>query len=299
MENISETEDTSENDQDESKFQCPYCKEMFKHKKSLDRHVTWNCKQKEPPDPDIQTPSRRNQKLVPEVTELKVDKEIEGLLANINSDYTRWRLAQIMGVTQRSTYPILHNHHYPGSKSSFLTSCCPTREPDKVMVDVLNDAYETFNIKSVTMPKNIVVIDPNDGSKVDATKFIKPVYIGQYARSNRPKIQVEETEEHYVFSLEKNEECVDVEKLEESVQQMSLEASSLNLSVNSVNFAPMHESSPAPGRTLASVMKNFKTQVTPVAAGVEEQDDPCVVDDDGAIGAERDMSDLSDTPFHG
>ena len=109
---------------------------------------------------------------VPEIL-LKVDEELNSLLDNVESDYARWRLAQIMGVTQKTTHPIQFNYHFPGSKASFLHNCCPTSDPHIAMFNVLIDAKTNHDIEHISMPKKLVVIDRN-GSKVDASKWLAP-----------------------------------------------------------------------------------------------------------------------------
>ena len=161
--------DIPEKDDDENKFVCPNCSQVFKQRSSLVRHMDNTCKNRIGPDLMIASPRKSP---VPEIL-LKVDEELNSLLDNVESDYARWRLAQIMGVTQKTTYPILFNYHFPGSKASFLHNCCPTSDPHIAMFNVLIDAKTNHDIEHISMPKKLVVIDRN-GSKVDASKWLAP-----------------------------------------------------------------------------------------------------------------------------
>ena len=222
MHQDNDADDILEKDDNEEEFKCPHCYKICTKKRSLDRHVSNACKALKGQDFTL-PPCRRVLPVpVPVATELRVDKELDGLLANVTSEYTRWRLAQVLGVTQQNTYPILYNYHFPCSRSSFLSLSCPTSDPQNVMVNVLMDAKINFDIEQVSIPKHVVVIGPH-GSKIDATKWIKPVCSGQ-ERSDRPNIIVEENEVNYTLSLARP--CLKefgVEELQESVHKMSID----------------------------------------------------------------------------
>ena len=91
-------------------------------------------------------------------------------MTTVDSNYARWRLAQILGVTEAHTYPVLFQYRFPGSKASSLSTRLPTSDPMQLMVNVLVDAKTNFGIDEVFMNKNSVVIEPN-GSRTNIAKL--------------------------------------------------------------------------------------------------------------------------------
>ena len=68
-------------------FECPKCHQTFKHRRSLDKHVDFTCKKKKSQDV-LMTPRVTPVTPVP-VTMVRIDTELDGLLATIDSDYVR------------------------------------------------------------------------------------------------------------------------------------------------------------------------------------------------------------------
>ena len=100
-----------------SEFVCIQCNKSFTTSRALERHKSFTCKGQvkvceELLVPRVQVPPD------PELELVHYDDELDGLLASVGSDYTRWRLSQVLKVTQRDTYPVLWNYKYPGSRSS-------------------------------------------------------------------------------------------------------------------------------------------------------------------------------------
>ena len=211
--------DISDRKDDKIKFFCPKCQKKFSQKKNQVRHTDFYCKKELGGQDDLTLTSPRVSP-VPQVpvTELKVDQECDGLLANVEGDYSRWRLSQVLGVTQHSTYPILFNYRVPGANTSCLSTCCPTTDPQSVMLSVLLDARANHDVEQIAMPKNVVVIHPN-GSKVNVSKWLMPLNSGM-ERSNRPKIVVEDTDDSFIYSLGDRNSCDTAdEDLEESLNK--------------------------------------------------------------------------------
>ena len=211
--------DISDSKDDEIEFFCPKCQKKFSQKKNQVRHTDFYCKKELGGQDDLTLTSPRVSP-VPQVpvTELKVDQECDGLLANVEGDYSRWRLSQVLGVTQHSTYPILFNYRVPGANTSCLSTCCPTTDPQSVMLSVLLDARANHDVEQIAMPKNVVVIHPN-GSKVNVSKWLMPLNSGM-ERSNRPKIVVEDTDDSFIYSLGDRNSCDTAdEDLEESLSK--------------------------------------------------------------------------------
>ena len=150
-------------------FECPYCHQKFKHRQSHVRHVTSICKKL--PGAEAVTGPRVPAKVSVPVVEVRLDQELNDLLGTVESDYVRWRLAKELGVAQQSTYPVLFNFRFPGSKNSTISSVCATSEPNTVMYNVLTDARINFQIDRIVMPKNVRLID-HDGAQVDISKFL-------------------------------------------------------------------------------------------------------------------------------
>ena len=218
---------------------CPKCSMPFKHKRSLAHHIDYRCKADKLNN--ILTETRRPSKIP--ATEIRVDSEADHLLDTVDSPYAQWRLSQLLGVTQRYRYPIVFHHNYPGSKSSMLSMHCPTTDPVNIMVGILVDAKNNFDIEEITMPSNAVVIGPN-GVTTDISKGLLPSNFG-VLRSNRPKIVTEERNGNIVYRLgAKESEDANV-NLVNSVENMSI-SENLDVSVSSTNFAPAYKSSPLP-----------------------------------------------------
>ena len=61
----------------------------------------------------------------------------------------RWRLAQVLDVSQQSTYSILFHYRFPGIKTSPLSSIyiCSTNNPCIVLENVLEDAWKSFRVE--------------------------------------------------------------------------------------------------------------------------------------------------------
>ena len=289
-------QDTSE---DSDLWQCPNCHKSFLHEKSLLRHLDYTCK--EIPKPEILSsprvrplppvPPEPPVPSVPEVPGYQVtaNEELNSLLATIDSDYVKWRLAQVLGVAQADTYPILFCYRFKGSKSTALSSLCPTTNPYTVLYNVLIDARSNHQVEQVSMPKNTVVVQA-DGREVNVTKWLKPTRIN--ARSNRPVFRVEETESSFIYSLEEVEP--DFEEsgldLEASLQQMSIEEQmdTNNLSVCSASFAPKYRSSPQKSVSLSEIARAGREQAS--LEGFAENDSEDVPGGN---------MNISDTSFHG
>ena len=187
-------EDDPDGYPENSGFECPKCHQSFSRKSSLDRHLSYRCSM---PAETTFPPPRRAPQVPPE--KVKVDKEVDGLLASINCQYVKWRLAQKLGVTNLSTFPILFNYRFKGSKTSELSSLCPTRNSYEVLCSILIDARANHEVNQIAISKAIV-IEKQDGSEVDVSQWLKPLN-DREERSNRPNINVEETETHLLFSL--------------------------------------------------------------------------------------------------
>ena len=242
-------------------FKCPHCYKEYTTKKSLDRHLNYWCKKLSRQDVDLAS-SRVPPRCQNHVAEVTIDQEVDDLLATVEHPYARWRLAQKLSVCQQSSYPILFNYRFKGSKSSPLSSVCPTSDSCNVMQNVLIDAKNNFEVNKISMPKLVRVMDP-DGSKVDVSKWLKPVNNrideDRVNRSDRPTIDVEETEDSFIYSLagedHDNDSAKLQEELEESIKMMSIDGDGdtsvdqFNLS-GSISFNPMYNSSPAPRKSL-------------------------------------------------
>ena len=237
------------------------------------------------------------------VVVVRPDQELNDLLGTVESDYVRWRLAKELGVAQQSTYPVLFNFRFPGSKNSTISSVCATSEPNTVMYNVLTDARINFQIDRIVMPKNVRLID-HDGAKVDISKFLTPVnnrIDGRADRSYRPIIDVEVTNDSLIYRLV-SKVCDDREdELEDSLKMMSIdksgEADPFNSSVSSATFDPICNSSPAPHKSLAMFAREHAKAKEKMTA-VEVAEDSLEVNQ-SELDQNFDLSVLSDTPFHG
>ena len=247
---------------DSERLECPQCGMVFKHQRSLNYHINYRCSKNQPEGKDVlATRTRRGKPSAPPSVKVQVDGEADDLLSKVDSAYSKWRLAQRLGVCQHSVYPILFKYHYPGSKASRLAEICPTSNPYNILTKVLLDARDNYKVEQVAMDKNMVIVD-TDGEEFDVSKYLRPLN-DREERSNRMKINIQETETNFLFSLAKQvaaeEEQVDRD-LEQSLHGLSLheeelENSLLNLSLQSGSFDPMYRSSPAP--------KMLRLQATP------------------------------------
>ena len=227
-------------------------------------------------------PSRR---VLPE--KVKVDKEIDGLLSSINCQYVKWRLAQKLGVTSKSTFPILFNYRFPGSTTSELSSLCPTRNSYEVLCSILIDARANHQVNQIAMSKAILIVKP-DGSEVDVSKWLKPLN-DREERSNRPKIIVVETETHLLFSLAADQQGV--ADMEESLNEMSIgREADFDMSISSGGFHPEYESSPLPRKP--PFMWAMATKKAEVLATVDAEAGEGIQDSTGE--GVQDQSTLSD-----
>ena len=215
-------------------FQCPDCLQTFKTKRSLDRHISFTCKKL--PQPDILTSPRVP--LSPEVcaSRLTVNSELDTLLASVDSDYARWRLSQVLGVPQSTTFPILFCYRFNNSKSSALSHVCPTSDPYTTLYNVLIDAKLNFQVEQISIDKNVIIVH-QDGSEENVSKWLKPTRLNP--RTDRLVFHVEETEFSLLYSLNDPGSEPDLEDsiLEDSLQKMSLGHLDANTSVSSV-FTP-------------------------------------------------------------
>ena len=212
-------------------YKCPNCDRKFKEERTLKRHVLYRCKALTPPQ-ILDSP-----RIAPlAVTKVTHNNELDDRLATIGSQYARWRLSQVLGVTQTQTYPILFKYQYRGSRSSVVSKCCPTSDPYVTMYDVLVDARDNHNVDSIEMPKSVVVID--EESETDVSSFLLPTR--EVSRSNRPMFKTEETATSYVYSLVGN---IPDTGLETSLGEMTLAdgCDEADLSVSSAGFEPRYE----------------------------------------------------------
>ena len=217
------TEDCGFTKSNAEAYKCPNCDLEFKQEKNLNRHVLYRCKALTPPQiPDSPRIPPRPPLAVTKVTH---NHELDVLLATIGSPYARWRLSQVLGVTQIQTYPILFKYQYRGSRSSSVSKCCPTSDPYVTMYDVLVDARDNHNVDSIEMPKSVVVID--EESETDVSKFLLPTR--EVSRSNRPMFRTEETATTYIYSLVGD------------VPDTGLETSLGEMTVSSAGFEPRYE----------------------------------------------------------
>ena len=134
---------SNEDDPEEPSFECPYCHCSFKHERSLKKHITWTCKKVPSEGVD---PAPRRPAVAP--IKVKVDKEVEKeveMLATVGI-YARFRLSQLLGVTNKSTYPILSDYRFPGSSSSEIAALCPTKSTFDALIDILIDARDNHNV---------------------------------------------------------------------------------------------------------------------------------------------------------
>ena len=152
---------------------CPFCQKKFKHKKSLVKHLDYRCKSL--PAIDILTAERRVPPVPP--TRLKVDPELDDLLSTVDSNYVRWRLAQVMGVCQQSSFPVLFNYRFPGSKTSRVPALCPTSNPYSVLCNILLDARENYQVEEIAMSKGMVIVN-SDGTEFEVRRHLKPLNNG-------------------------------------------------------------------------------------------------------------------------
>ena len=88
MHQDNDADDILEKDEEEEEFKCPHCYKIFTKKRSLDRHVSNTCKALKGHDFTLPPSRRVLPEPVPVVTELRVDKELDGLLANVTSNRT-------------------------------------------------------------------------------------------------------------------------------------------------------------------------------------------------------------------
>ena len=116
-------------------------------------------------------------------------------------------MCQVLSVSQQETYPILFNYRFPGSKSSLLSTLCPTgaptgslSNPHTILYNVLIDGKMNHQVNQVEMPKNIVMVEP-DGSEVNVSRWLKPLN-DRVGRSNRPIFDVVETETSLIYSFQ-------------------------------------------------------------------------------------------------
>ena len=180
-------------------LQCQSCHQSFTTLPNLNRHISFRCKSKQSPTSE-EVGSRRPKK-TKEKKVIKVDKELNDLLDTINSEYVKWRLAQVIGVTQRSVYPLLFHHSYPGSRASFLASVCPTENTCEKLFEILKDAAN-FKVDKLRISKNCVVVDC-DGKEHIVDKYLTPSNSAteDRDRADRKRFIVEETEDEFVLSL--------------------------------------------------------------------------------------------------
>ena len=276
----------------DTEWQCPSCQETFKQKRSLVKHISFICKKQL--SPEILTSARVTPPIPPTVTKVNVDKEANDLLAAIDSDYVKFRLAQRLGVTQEDSFPILYHFRFNGSKASSLCSICPTSEPYNVLYNVLIDARINYQVDTVSMPKNLVIVQP-DGSEVDVSQWLRPSN-DRSERSNRPIFDVQETESCLLFSLTKDGQTSSLKErdLEESLQQISLDgaAADPNMSVESSSFNPKYKSSPAP----RSFLFGPRTELKGDDEVMDTIDDDLDVD---KVDIGLTTSILNDPSFHG
>ena len=173
---------------------CPKCQRTFKNLKHLKYHIEYSCPALSAPDILV---SPRRAPL--SATKLTHNREVDSLLGTINSDYVKFRLAQLFGVTQSETHPILFNYKWKGSRDSLVSKCCPTSDPYVAMYNVLIDAKNNYNVDSIEMPKKIVIVDSDSETEFEVSKYLVPTR--QNARSNRPDFETEEKTATYVYRL--------------------------------------------------------------------------------------------------
>ena len=77
-----------------STFVCPNCQESFSSKRSLARHMDFTCKSI--PLPEILSEPRIVLPDPPPLTQLRVDPELDNLLATVDHDYVRWRIIVLL-----------------------------------------------------------------------------------------------------------------------------------------------------------------------------------------------------------
>ena len=203
----------------DAEFECPACHKKFTEKRTLERHVNFRCKQISASDSESNSGLRVSSLSPVIVTKLTHNEEIDNLLSTIDSDYVKFRLAQLLGVTQTETQPILFGYKFPGSRTSAVTSLCPTIDPYISLYNVLIDGRNNHQVNEITMPKNLV-IKHEDGEE-NVSKWLNPTRIN--ARSNRPVFKVDETETSFIYSLVEASSGLAESTLEDSLHQMSLE----------------------------------------------------------------------------
>ena len=218
-------------------LQCPDCLQIFSSKRVLQRHQDYRCKKKILPE--ILPSPRVPQSPLP--TKIKVSLELDNLLASVDHDYVRWRLAQELGVAQTSTYPILFSYSFPLSSDSALSSVCPTSDSYVTLHNILIDAKQNFQVDKISMDKNIVVVH-SDGTEENISKWLKPKDMMFMPRQGRPTINIEETENSLIFSLQQSSPEVDIvdSSLQASLQNMSLDQVESNVSTSFDNFSPRY-----------------------------------------------------------
>ena len=216
-------------------FQCPDCLKIFTRKSSLNRHMNSACT--EILKPEIFTSPRI---ILPCVSKLTVNPELETLLSTVQSDYARWRLSQVLGVPQSTSFPVLFSYRFNNSRSSVLSSICPTSDPYTTLYNILIDAKQNYEVYEISIDKNLVVVH-SDGSEQNVSKWLKPTRLNP--RSNRPIFKVEETASSLIYRLSEPGIDPDLEDsiLEDSLQKLSLVDDQLevNTSLNIENFSPM------------------------------------------------------------
>ena len=221
------TEDSGFTESNDEAFKCPQCDQVFKQKRTLTRHILYRCKVL---DPSKVLDSPRIAPLAN--TKVTHKHELNDLLATVGSHYARWRLSQVLGVTQTQTYPILFKYQFRGSRASVVSKCGPTSDPYVTMYDVLVDALDNHDVEKIEMPKKVVVVD--DEIETDVSKFLLPTR--EVSRSNRPLFKTEETATSYIYSLLGN---VPDKGLETSMGEMTL--ADEDASVSSAGFEPRYE----------------------------------------------------------
>ena len=252
-------------------FECPYCQKTFRHKKGLDKHINWSCKKVPSSEPETVSGPRVVRPPQAPVVQVRVDHELNHLLAGVESEYVRWRVAQKLGICQESTFPVLFDYRFPGSKKSPISKVCPTSDPIEVMRSVLKDAHERFKVDKVSMPKLVSITDLDDGSSVDVSKWLRPAQrklTTKHARPSTPGINVEETDESYIYSLD------DIALSDEVTgeKEVELEDSLRSMDI-SRDFDPPYQSSPAPRNSLFGVASQATKGGSEVAGEVTEEGD--------------------------
>merc|ERR1711971_977327 len=153
--------DMNTND-DEDKI-CPHCRKTFSSLSARNKHLWKNVchnsvsrtpvSSRNPPPPAL-----------PPAILLKEDHE--GLLMGHNCPYSKYRISQLLNITNTEVYPLLSHCTIPGG-----INVCPTTDTDRVRLKVLL-AAKNHRVNQISVPKTVPV--SSGGRILDISAYLKP-----------------------------------------------------------------------------------------------------------------------------